>query len=63
MGQERWSVFAGPTVHYGAKDWWATLTWFHQVRGGGEKIDGQTSGLHLIEKTKNEVRLKVGFNF
>lgn len=63
VGQERWSVFAGPTVHYGAKDWWATLTWFHQVRGGGEKIDGQTSGLHLIEKTKNEVRLKVGFNF
>lgn len=63
VGKERWSVFAGPSLHYAAKDWWATLTWFKQVRGGGEKYEGQTENLHLIEKTKQEIRLKVGFNF
>lgn len=64
VGQERWSLFAGPTLHYGGKNWWTTLTWFKQLRGGGEKYDGQTQAdLHLIEKTRNELRLKVGFNF
>lgn len=64
VGQERWSVFAGPTLHYAGQQWWATLTWFKQLRGGGERYDGQTyDNLHLIEKTKNEVRLKVGYNF
>ena len=64
VGQERWSVFAGPTLHYGGERWWATLTWFSQVKGGGERFAEQnTQRLHLIEKTKNELRLKVGFNF
>jgi len=64
VGQERWSVFAGPTLHYADKAWWATLTWFKQLRGGGEMYEGQPdTSLHLIEKTQNEVRLKVGFNF
>jgi opacity protein-like surface antigen len=74
VGQERWSWQAGPTLHYGAKKWWATLTWFTQVAGGGEQFgpgtfDGQPypgqddSDLHLIEKTKHELRLKLGYNF
>lgn len=64
VGQERWSVFAGPTLHYASEKWWATVTWFQQIRGGGERFDEQnTRRLHLIEKTKNELRLKVGFNF
>ena len=64
VGLERWSVFAGPTLHYGGKQWWATLTYFKQLRGGGEKYAGQSDEhLHLIEKTKNEVRLKLGYNF
>ena len=75
VGRERWSLQAGPTLHYGARQWWATLTWFPQLRGGGfEKIEpssfngtpyaGQDDpSLHLIEKTKYEVRLKVGYNF
>jgi hypothetical protein len=61
---ERWSLFAGPSLHYGGEKWWGTLTWFHQLRGGGEKYAGQTdTHLHLIEKTKDEVRLKIGYNF
>ena len=64
VGQERWSLFAGPTIHYGGKSLWATLTWFPQIKGGGEKYVGQTDdNLHLIEKTKNEFRLKLGYNF
>lgn len=64
VGQERWSVFGGPSLHYGGKQWWATLTVFRQLRGGGERYDGQPdSRLHLIERTKNELRLKVGYNF
>ena len=64
IGQERWSWFGGPSVHYGNQNWWATLTWAKQLSGGGERYEGQPdTGLHLIEKTKNEVRLKVALNF
>ncbi|HAN57125.1 MAG TPA: hypothetical protein DCQ77_13480 [Betaproteobacteria bacterium] len=65
VGQERWSVQAGPNVHYGAKDWWFTATWLPQLVGGGfETYPGQIdTNLHLIEKTKQEFRLKIGFNF
>lgn len=64
VGQERWSVFAGPTLHYGDQKWWATLTYLPQIRGGGERYDGQRdTDLHLIEKTEHEARLKLGFNF
>jgi hypothetical protein len=64
VGQERWSIFLGPTLHYAAERWWATLTWFNQVKGGGEQYPDQPdTDLHLIEKTKNEYRLKIGVNF
>jgi hypothetical protein len=63
VGRERYSWFAGPSVHYGSAKWWGTLTYFKQLRGGEgfEEQDDQT--LHLVEKTKNEIRLKVGLNF
>ena len=64
VGQERWSYFGGPTLHYGGEKWWATLTWMPQLLGGGETYPGQSEDdLHLVEKTKQEVRLRVGFNF
>jgi Family of unknown function (DUF6662) len=74
VGTERWSLQVGPTLHYAAKSWWATLTWMPQVRGGGllygpASYDGvaypgqSDPNLHLIEKTRNEVRLKLGYNF
>jgi hypothetical protein len=62
VGQERWSIFAGPSLHYGSQQWWATLTWLEQVDGGGELVQDDDK-LHLIEKTKREVRLKLGYNF
>lgn len=64
VGRERWSIHAGPSLHYGGKKWWATLSWIPQIRGGGETYAGQADlNLHLVEKTKQEVRFKVGFNF
>ena len=63
VGQERWSFFGGPSIHYANQDIWLTLTWMPQLWGGGEKYDGQTEDLHLIEKTKQEIRLRVGYNF
>jgi hypothetical protein len=63
VAMERNSVFAGPTLHYGGEKYWLTLTWFEQIRGGGETYEGQPSGLHLIEKTEQEIRFKVGLNF
>lgn len=64
VGLERWSLFAGPSLHYGGERWWGTLTMFRQLRGGGEMYAGQPdTSLHLIEKTKNEVRVKIGYNF
>ncbi len=64
VGQERWSVFAGPSLHYGAAKWWATLSWLPQMKGGGEQYEGQEdTDLHLIEKTEEELRLTVALNF
>jgi hypothetical protein len=63
VAMERSSVFAGPSLHYGGEKFWLTLTWFDQLSGGGETYEGQPSGLHLIEKTEQEVRFKMGFNF
>lgn len=64
VGQERWSVFAGPTLHYGGERWWGSFSWFPQIVGGGESYPEQNdTDLHLIEKTEQEFRLKAGLNF
>ncbi len=64
IGLERWSIQAGPNIHYGGRKWWATFTWLPQISGGGESYPNQADdGLHLIEKTKQELRLKIGYNF
>ena len=64
VGQERWSWFAGPTLHYASTRWWVTLSWFPQIEGGGPPYAGQKdTSLHLVEKTEEEFRLKFGYNF
>lgn len=63
VAMERDSLFAGPSLHYGGADYWFTFTYFDQIRGGGEAFDGQPDGLHLIEKTEQEIRFKLGLNF
>lgn len=59
---DHWDAFAGPSIHYGGRKWWTTLTWAHQIAGSDES-DNNNTGLHLADHVKNEVRLKVGYNF
>ena len=60
--QESWAFSAGPAVHYGGERWWATLTWLPQIVGDapGSTRSGR---LDLEHNERNEIRLKVGYNF
>ena len=62
VDRERHSLFMGPGLHYEGRNWAASLGWLTQVAGGGEKID-PADDLHLIEKTEEEIRLKIAYNF
>jgi hypothetical protein len=54
-------IFAGPSLHYGTQRWWATLSYGYQIYGSG--IHEPASGQTFAEEVRNEIRLKVGFNF
>ena len=71
-----YAFFAGPTMTYGSETFHITATYLRQLQGSPsysraaypDGIDPQTSAgfdndLHLEEDTKNEFRVKVGFNF
>ncbi|MGC8697972.1 MAG: DUF6662 family protein [Halothiobacillus sp.] len=61
---DHWDFFAGPSIHYGAKNWWFTLTWAKQWAGSSEQVGfNNRTDLHLADHERNEVRLKVGYNF
>ena len=62
LGRYEHSVlFAGPSLHYAAKRWWATFTWVYQVWGNG--VDEPVAHKTYAEEVRNEYRLKIGFNF
>ena len=54
-------VYAGPSIHYSSKRWWATLTYVYQVWGRG--VDEPRDGKTFAEETSSKIRLKMGFNF
>ncbi len=54
-------VFTGPSLHYSARRWWMTLTWVYQVYG--QEVDASVPHKAYAEETRNEYRLKFGFNF
>ncbi len=58
---EHYVIYAGPSIHYSAQRWWATLTCTRQAWGEGidEPLDGRT----FAEETKWKIRLKLGVNF
>lgn len=60
--REHWALFAGPTLHYGDKHWWATLTWLPQIKGSPAD-PARSDRLHLDEHEKSEIRFKLGYNF
>ena len=58
--QQHWDVFVGPVVHYGAKDWGATLSVQFNAASGP---DSPGSSRNLDDHEKSEVRLKLYWNF
>jgi len=58
--REKWAMFAGPTVHYASKKWWATLSFQKQIAGDPNIRSGS---LNLGSYTDREIRLKLGYNF
>lgn len=55
-----YAIFFGPTVHYAANKWWATLSYQPQI-SGGPKV--RSNSLNLADYEKQEIRLKLGYNF
>ena len=55
------TFFAGPTLHYGGNRLFATLTVLPQIAGWPHKTG--TGGLHLDDRERLEVRLKLGTEF
>jgi hypothetical protein len=53
-------LFVGPALHYGTQKWWFTLGYGRQLWGKG--VD-EPSGSTFAEESRNEVRLKVAYNF
>ncbi len=53
--------YAGPSLHYSQKNWWATLTYNYQI--GGKGIGEPADGMTFAEEQRHLFRLKVGFNF
>lgn len=55
-----YAFFAGPTIHYAARKWWATLSYQPQVAGGPNV---RSNSRNLADYEKREIRLKLGYNF
>jgi hypothetical protein len=59
LHRETYAVFAGPTIHYGAKKWWVTASYQPQLFGGPSPNGSRA----LDEFEKREFRIKLGYNF
>ena len=55
-----YAIFFGPTIHYATRKWWATLSYQPQI-SGGPKV--RSNSLNLADYEKQEIRLKLGYNF
>lgn len=62
VSREHYAIFLGPTLHYGAKKWWATLTWLPQIHGEPQE-PARSTRLHLDEHERSELRFKLGYFF
>lgn len=60
LNREAYALSAGPSVHYGGKKSWFTLTYLPQIVGAP---NDPGRSLHLDEFEKRELRLKLGYNF
>lgn len=68
--KNQYSWYIGPTVHYADEKWRVTVGYMRQIKGNPEYaagvmpvVDGVGSNLHLDENEKNELRIRVGYDF
>ena len=68
--KNQYSWYAGPTLHYASQKWWATVGYMRQIKGNPTYsrgvypvTGGVKSSLHLDENEKNELRVRVGYEF
>lgn len=57
------ALFAGPTVHYGAENWWLTFSWQKQLPAIKRSIDDPTRRYVLDEHEKDNIRLLWSWHF
>lgn len=61
--RHQYGAYFGPTVHYGAKEWWATAGMLWQVRGGGSPFSFSRDNRNWDEHEKLHTGVTVGFEF
>ena len=62
--QTQKAFFYGPNLHYAEKEWWATVAWRYQPKGGGCMGDGtaECSDSRVWDShSRNELMFKFGF--
>lgn len=60
-GIEHSSLFFGPNMRYRADNWYATITWLHQLPALKKSVDMPDSDLILDEHERNNIKLLLGF--
>lgn len=62
--QYQWAYYAGPTLHYGSKEWWLTLGALWQIEGGGDESNPSVRGGKVWDEHERvHLGLAVGFEF
>lgn len=68
--KNQYSWYLGPTLHYANEKWRVTVGYMRQIKGNPEYaagvlpvVGGVGSSLHLDENEKNELRVRVGYDF
>lgn len=62
--QYQWAYYAGPTLHFAAKEWWATVGALWQIEGGGDESNPSVKdGKVWDEHERVHLGLTIGFEF
>ncbi|MEM8930473.1 MAG: DUF6662 family protein [Acidobacteriota bacterium] len=62
--QYQWAYYAGPSIHYSAKDWWLNVGALWQIEGGGDESNPSVrDGKVWDEHEEVHIGLYLGFEF
>lgn len=68
--KNQYSWYIGPTLHYADEKWRVTVGYMRQIKGNPEYAagvlpveGGAGTNLHMDENEKNELRVRVGYDF